>query len=53
MTTEPPLPSDLAGWLREEALNWKKMLSGAPRLNYIEWKRQRDERARTMKGGSS
>lgn len=37
--------SDLAAWMREEALNLDKMFSGTPRLDFAEWKRQRDERA--------
>jgi hypothetical protein len=43
----------LGEWLREEALNLEKMFSGVPRLNFVEWKRQRDERARTVSGGEA
>jgi hypothetical protein len=32
-------------------MNFDKMISGTPRLDFVEWKRQRDARARTGKGG--
>ena len=43
----------LVEWIREEALNFEKMLSGTPRLDFEEWKRQREERARTVRGGDA
>lgn len=38
-------------WVNEEALNLDKLFSGEPRLNFVDWKRRRDERARTIRGG--
>lgn len=32
-------------------MNLGKVLAGERRLNFVEWKRQRDERARTGRGG--
>jgi hypothetical protein len=44
---------DVAEWVREEALNFEKMLSGERRLDFVEWKQRRDERARTVHGGAA
>lgn len=39
-----------AEWIRAEAMNLGKVLAGG-RLSFVEWLRQRDERARTGRGG--
>jgi len=45
--------TETGAWLREEALNFDKMLSGEPRLDFAEWKRRREERARIVRGGDA
>lgn len=40
-------------WMVEEAFNFEKMLSGERRLDFMEWKAQRDQKARTVRGGQA
>lgn len=44
---------DRLEWVREEALNLEKMLRGEPRLDFVEWRRRRDERARMGRKGDA
>lgn len=50
---EPADPCLLGEWIREEAFNLEKIFSGEPRLDFIAWKRRRDERSRTVNGGEA
>ncbi len=45
--------SERALWFREEAFNLEKMLFGVRRLDFQEWKAQRDSKARTVAGGAA